>query len=44
MQAKSGRVFDGSAHLKNILTNSSGEEIASVESFFLRMLEITSGG
>ena len=27
MQAKSGRVFDGSAHLKNISTNSSGERI-----------------
>ena len=34
MQAKSGCVFDGSAHLKNIPTNSSGEGIVSVEFFF----------
>ena len=44
MQAKSGCVFDGSAHLKNIPTNSSGEGIVSVEVFFFRMLQITGGG
>ena len=44
MQAKSGHVFHGAAHLRNIPTNTSRKGIVSVEFFFFRMLEITGGG
>ena len=36
MQAKSGCVFDGSAHLKNIPTNSSGEGIYNNNPLYLK--------
>ena len=44
MQAKSRRLFDGSAHLKNIPTNSSGVGIVSAGYFFFRILEMIDVG